>query len=60
MLKLCGIVYLQRMTTLNSEKGQGLVEYALLIVLLAIFLIVGLSLLGDGISGAYNTIISNL
>lgn len=48
------------MMTLNSEKGQGLVEYALLIVLLAIFLIVGLRLLGDGISGAYNTIISNL
>ncbi|MDA1330478.1 MAG: hypothetical protein O3B43_05380 [Chloroflexi bacterium] len=43
------------------ESGQGLVEYALLIVFLAIAIIVGLNLLGSGITGAmYNQIIANL
>jgi Flp pilus assembly pilin Flp len=45
----------------NHEKGQGLVEYALLIVLLAIAIIVALNFLADGITGAlYNNIIANL
>jgi Flp pilus assembly pilin Flp len=45
----------------NHENGQGLVEYALLIVLLAIASIVALNFLADGITGAlYNNIISNL
>lgn len=44
-----------------SEKGQGLVEYALIIVLLAIVVIVSLNFLASGITGAlYNNIIANL
>ncbi len=45
----------------KMEMGQGLVEYALIIVLIAIFLIVALSLLGGGITnGLYNTILPNI
>lgn len=44
-----------------QEGGQGLVEYALIIVLVAIGLIVALNILGSGlISGYYNNIISAL
>jgi Flp pilus assembly pilin Flp len=43
------------------EMGQGLVEYALILVLIAVFLIVALSLLGGGITnGLYNTILPNI
>ena len=41
--------------------GQGLVEYSLIIVLVAIALIVGLNLLGSGlVGGFFNNIISAL
>lgn len=49
------------MKPLQNEKAQGLVEYALIIVLLAIVCIVALNFLADGIAGSfYNNIISNL
>lgn len=45
----------------DLEKGQGLVEYALLIVLMGIAVIVALQFLASGIGGAlYNNIIANL
>lgn len=45
----------------RNERGQGLIEYALIIVLLAIVSIVALNFLASGISGAmYNNIISSL
>jgi len=39
-----------------KEKGQGLVEYALILVLVAIVVIVALSLLGPTISGIFTQI----
>lgn len=49
------------MRFLKSESGQGLVEYALIIVLLAIVCIVALNFLADGLAGSmYNNIVSNL
>ncbi len=49
------------MNLLNWERGQGLVEYALIIALLAIVVIVALNFLASGITGAlYNNIIANL
>lgn len=43
------------------DDGQGLVEYALIIVLVAVFLIVALNVLGSGlVSSFYNNIISAL
>ena len=43
-----------------KEKGQGLVEYALIIVLVAIVVIVILVILGPAISYVFSNIISNL
>lgn len=49
------------MNPMNKQSGQGLVEYALIIVLLAIVLIVALNFLASGITGAmYNNIIESL
>jgi len=43
-----------------KEKGQGLVEYALILVLVAVVVIVVLRLLGPAIGGIFSNIISNL
>ena len=39
-----------------QEKGQGLVEYALIIVLIAIVVITALTLLGPQIGGVFSRI----
>ena len=44
----------------RKEKGQGLVEYALIIVLVAIVVIVALMILGPRISNVFNTISATL
>jgi pilus assembly protein Flp/PilA len=44
----------------KREEGQGLVEYALAIVLLAIVVMVVLTLLGPQVSGAYAKVIAGL
>lgn len=43
-----------------KEKGQGLVEYALILVLVAVVVIAALSLLGPQINSAYARVISAL
>lgn len=43
-----------------KEKGQGLVEYALIIALVAIVVIVILVILGPAISNVFSNIIFNL
>jgi pilus assembly protein Flp/PilA len=42
------------------EKGQGLVEYALILVLIAVVVIVVLSLLGTQVSAVFSQIASAL
>jgi len=42
------------------EKGQGLFEYALILVLVAIVVIAALVLLGPMIANIFNTISGNL
>ncbi len=44
----------------REEKGQGMVEYALIIVLVAVVLIVVLALVGTQISNVFSRIISGL
>jgi pilus assembly protein Flp/PilA len=44
----------------SREEGQGLVEYALIIALVAILLVVALTGLKDGITTTFNTITANL
>jgi pilus assembly protein Flp/PilA len=48
------------MAKLQKEEGQGLVEYALIIVLVSVALIAALGLLAGGISGAFSQAISAL
>jgi pilus assembly protein Flp/PilA len=48
------------MLFLPREEGQGLVEYALILVLIAIVVIVILGLLGDQVSTVFSTITSAL
>ncbi len=43
-----------------SEKGQGMVEYALIIVLVAIVLIIVVALVGSQISNVFSRIISGI
>jgi len=43
-----------------KERGQGLVEYALILVLVAVVVIAALTLLGPTIGNIFNTINSSL
>jgi pilus assembly protein Flp/PilA len=42
------------------EEGQGLVEYALILVLVAVVVIVILALLGPVIANVFSSIVKNL
>ena len=44
----------------EKEEGQGLVEYALIIVLVSIACVVALTALGTEVSGVFDTIVSKL
>lgn len=44
----------------NETEGQGLVEYALILVLVAIVVIVILALLGPAIGNIFSNIVSQL
>ena len=44
------------LASLSSEEGQGLVEYALIIALVAVLLIAALGLLRGSISGVFTSI----
>ncbi len=48
------------MLFMPREEGQGLVEYALILVLVAIVVIAILTLLGPVIGNAFSNIVANL
>ncbi len=48
------------MIKVNKTKGQGLVEYALILILVALVIIVILTLFGTTLSETYSNIISLL
>ena len=48
------------LSKLSREDGQSLVEYALIIALVAIVLVAGLTALGTGITGTLTSITSSL
>ena len=52
--------FVQMQNKMQDEEGQGLVEYALIIVLVSVALIGALGLLTGGISGAFSKAISAL
>jgi pilus assembly protein Flp/PilA len=49
-----------QMLFLPREEGQGLVEYALILVLVAIVVIVVLALLGPAIGNIFSNIVNSL
>ena len=44
----------------RNEKGQGLVEYALILVLVSIVVIAILLILGEGVGSVFTNVVSNL
>lgn len=48
------------MLTFKDHKGQGLVEYALILVLVAIVVIVILALLGPAIGDVFSNLINQI
>jgi pilus assembly protein Flp/PilA len=48
------------MAKMQNEEGQGLVEYALIIVLVSIAVIVGLTALGTNVNSVFNNIVTKL
>ena len=44
----------------SFSKGQGLVEYGMLIVLVAVTVILVLALLGPGVGNLFSNIVSNI
>jgi pilus assembly protein Flp/PilA len=49
-----------KMLMLGNERGQGLVEYALILVLVAVVVIAILALLGPAIGNVFSTILKNI
>lgn len=45
---------------MKNEKGQGLVEYALILALVALLVIVALKFLGGTVGNAYNNVGSGI
>jgi pilus assembly protein Flp/PilA len=57
------LAYLERslkMLFLPREEGQGLVEYALILVLVAVVVIAILTLLGPSIGNVFSSIINSI
>lgn len=46
--------------SLKNEKGQGMVEYGLILALVAVGVMVALGLMGDDISAKFTTISNKL
>ena len=55
-----GLFWLKHFLGMDREEGQGLVEYALILVLIAIVVIAALTLTGNSISNIFNKITTNL
>jgi pilus assembly protein Flp/PilA len=51
---------LRQLLYLNSPRGQSLVEYALLIILVGVVMMVVLALFGPAVGNLFSNIISNI
>lgn len=52
-------VYSEALMFKASPRGQGLVEYAFIIILVAILVIVMLALFGSGVGNMFSNVIAN-
>jgi pilus assembly protein Flp/PilA len=53
-------MFVDMQSLLKDEKGQTMVEYALLIALVAVMLIGGIGLMRAGVAGTFTTITGSL
>jgi len=53
-------LYVRLLLAVKNERGQGLVEYALIIVLIAIAAIVAMKFLGGSVNNVYSSAGSTL
>ncbi len=53
-------MYAKLMRFLTSERGASMVEYSLLVLLIAIAALTAVAFFGDELSGTYSEISSNL
>lgn len=53
-------LYLALRSRIKQEEGQGMVEYSMIIGLIAVGLVAGLGLMGDGLDGLFNRITTTL
>ena len=53
-------MYTKLMSYLAGEKGASMVEYSLLVVLIALVALVAVTYFGSSLSGTYSEISSNL
>jgi pilus assembly protein Flp/PilA len=53
-------MYFNMMSNLKNKKGQGMVEYVLIIALIAIIVMAALSPLGDQIAIKFNEVTTEL
>lgn len=44
----------------RSQKGQGLVEYALIIILVAIVVIILVAIFGEAVGNTFSTIVASI
>ena len=56
MINYLNSLYVQLMTSLKDEKGQGLVEYALILVLIEIVVIAVLTTLGGKTCNVFSAV----
>ena len=55
-----GLFWLKHFLGMDREEGQGLVEYALILVLIAVIVIAALRLTGQSINGIFRNIVTEL
>ncbi len=48
------------MIPISVERGQGMVEYAFIMLLMALVIIVILALLGPAVGNMYSTVLANI
>ncbi len=54
------VEWLRNLRLVQQEEGQGLVEYALILILVAIAVVIALTLLGPTLGNIYNDIVSSI
>jgi len=52
--------FVKMQNKMQDEEGQGLVEYALIIVLVALAVIAALTAMGGSVRDVFNQIVTNL